>query len=63
VNNVVEQTKPFIISCSGTCDAASVVSLNALPNNSFQPTLASESFIIKLRGFGYVVCSALASVG
>jgi hypothetical protein len=33
------------------------------PNNSFQPTLASESFIIKFRGFGYAVCIALASGG
>jgi hypothetical protein len=32
-------------------------------NNSFQPTLASESLMLKLRGFGYVVRIALASGG
>ncbi len=32
-------------------------------NNSFNPTLASELFIIKLGGFCYVASSALASVG
>jgi hypothetical protein len=26
--------------------------IDAPPNNSFQPTLASESFMLKLRGFG-----------
>jgi hypothetical protein len=35
----------------------------AMPNNSFNPTLASESFMLKLDGFSYVVCGALASVG
>jgi hypothetical protein len=35
----------------------------AAPNNSFQPTLASEPFIIKLAGFWYLACGALASVG
>ncbi len=35
----------------------------AQPNKSFNPTLASESFIIKLAGFWYVVAVALASVG
>jgi hypothetical protein len=38
-------------------------SIHAAPNNSFQPTLASEPFMLKLRGFGYLVCSALASGG
>jgi hypothetical protein len=33
------------------------------PNNSLNPTLASESFIIELRDFCYLACSALASVG
>jgi hypothetical protein len=28
------------------------ISANAAPNNSFQPTLASEPFIIKLHDFG-----------
>jgi hypothetical protein len=32
-------------------------------NNSFNPTLASESVIIKFGGFWYLVCDALASVG
>ena len=32
-------------------------------NNSFNPTLASEPFIITLAGFWYLVCNALASVG
>ena len=32
-------------------------------NNSFNPTLASEFVIIKLSGFCYLVCSALASGG
>ena len=32
-------------------------------NNSLNPTLASESFIIKLADFCYLVCGALASVG
>ncbi len=33
------------------------------PSNSFNPTLASEAFIIKLAGFCYLACSALASGG
>jgi hypothetical protein len=33
------------------------------PNNSFQPTLASESLMLKLRRFWYVVAVALASGG
>jgi len=35
----------------------------AAPNNSFNPTLASELFIIKLAGSCYLACSALASGG
>jgi hypothetical protein len=35
----------------------------ARSNNSFNPTLASESFIIKLCGFCYLVYYALASGG
>ena len=34
-----------------------------MPNNSLNPTLASESFIIKVGGFCYLACSALASGG
>jgi hypothetical protein len=33
------------------------------PNNLFNPTLASGAFIIKLRGFCYLVCGALAPGG
>ncbi len=39
------------------------ISTYAAPNNSFQPTLASEPFMLKLRGFGYVVAITLASGG
>jgi hypothetical protein len=35
----------------------------APPNNSFNPTLASEPFIIKLGDFCYLAICALASVG
>jgi hypothetical protein len=35
----------------------------AQPNNSFNPTLASESSTIKLSGFWYLACIALASGG
>jgi hypothetical protein len=41
----------------------SVPYLHAAPNNSFNPTLASELFIIKLRDFCYLACGALASGG
>jgi len=34
---------------------------HAAPNNSFQPTLASESLMLKLRDFCNVVPIALAS--
>jgi hypothetical protein len=33
------------------------------PNNSFNPTLASEPFIIKFGGSCYLACGALASGG
>jgi hypothetical protein len=39
------------------------VCLTAPSNNSFNPTLASESFIMKLGGFCYLACSVLASGG
>ena len=38
-------------------------SINGRHNNSFNPTLASESFIIKSGGFRYLACCARASGG
>jgi len=35
----------------------------AAPNNGMHPTLASEGLIIKLAGFWYLACCALASGG
>jgi hypothetical protein len=39
------------------------ITLGAPPNNSFNPTLASESFMLKLSDSCYVVAVALASGG
>jgi hypothetical protein len=38
-------------------------SIVAPSNNSLNPTLASEAFIIKVGGFWYLVCCALAAGG
>ena len=53
-NNSMEPTRPAY---------SSRLLTHAPPNNSFNPALASESLIIKLRDFCYLVCNALASGG